>query len=171
MSSPAQKPRPVPVKKGDQPWPGMEGKVFYVWFDAPIEYIAATAEWADANGKSDADWERWWRTDKGAEDVRYVQFMGKDNVAFHTVSFPVTILGSKEPWKLVDKLKAFNWLNWYGGKFSTSERRGVFMDQALALLPAVQEREVTFLRPVEAVALGATVGFFGGDQDTAAKRV
>ena len=43
----------IPVTKGDQPWPGMEGKVFYVWFDAPIEYIAATAEWADANGKPD----------------------------------------------------------------------------------------------------------------------
>ena len=52
----------IPVKKGDEDWPGMDGKVFYVWFDAPIEYIAATAEWADANG---GDWERWWRTDKG----------------------------------------------------------------------------------------------------------
>ena len=65
-----------------------------------------------------------------------VQFMGKDNVAFHTVSFPVTLLGSGEPWKLVDRLKALNWVTWYGGKFSTSERRGVFMDQALDLLPA-----------------------------------
>ena len=64
----------------------MEGKVFYVWFDAPIEYIACAQEWADANGKPDADWERWWRTDKGADDVRYVQFMGKDNVPFHTLS-------------------------------------------------------------------------------------
>jgi methionyl-tRNA synthetase len=62
--------------------------------------------------------------------------MGKDNVAFHTVSFPATILGSGEPWKTVDTLKAFNWLNWYGGKFSTSQKRGVFMDQALELLPA-----------------------------------
>ena len=86
------------------PWQGMEGKVFYVWFDAPIEYIAATAEWADANGKAEADWQRWWRTDKGAEDVKYLEFMGKDNVAFHTVSFPATILGSGEPWKTVDTL-------------------------------------------------------------------
>jgi methionyl-tRNA synthetase len=62
--------------------------------------------------------------------------MGKDNVAFHTVSFPVTILGSREPWKQVDQLKSFNWLNWYGGKFSTSNQRGVFMDTALELLPA-----------------------------------
>ncbi|KGB83177.1 methionyl-tRNA synthetase [Rhodovulum sp. NI22] len=126
----------VPVKKGDADWPGMEGKVFYVWFDAPIEYIAATAEWADANGKSDADWERWWRTDKGGDDVRYVQFMGKDNVPFHTLSFPATIMGSREPWKLVDYIKSFNYLNYDGGQFSTSQGRGVFMDQALEILPA-----------------------------------
>ncbi len=123
---------PVVGPDGD-PRPGLEGKVFYVWFDAPIEYIAATEEWAEATGRT---WRDWWRTDEGAGDVRYVQFMGKDNVAFHTVSFPATILGSGEPWKTVDQLKAFNWLNWYGGKFSTSQKRGVFMDQALELLPA-----------------------------------
>jgi methionyl-tRNA synthetase len=123
----------VPVVKDGGPRPGMEGKVFYVWFDAPIEYIAATQEWADA--EEGRDWQRWWRTDAGAEDVRYVEFMGKDNVAFHTVSFPATILGSEEPWKSVDMLKAFNWLNWYGGKFSTSNKRGVFMDAALEILP------------------------------------
>ncbi len=124
----------VPVQRGDAPWPGMEGKVFYVWFDAPIEYIACGAEWVEA-GKGD-DWERWWRTDKGAEDVRYTQFMGKDNVPFHTLSFPVTILGSGEPWKLVDYIKSFNYLNYDGGQFSTSRGRGVFMDQALDILPA-----------------------------------
>ncbi|MGN6422698.1 MAG: methionine--tRNA ligase [Asticcacaulis sp.] len=125
----------VPVAKDGQPRPGFENKVFYVWFDAPIEYIAATRELFDASGDPDG-WKRWWRLDSGAEDVRYVEFMGKDNVAFHTVSFPATILGSGEPWKMVDTLKAFNWLNWYGGKFSTSMNRGVFMDQALELLPA-----------------------------------
>tara|TARA_R110000787_G_scaffold4801_7_gene18332 strand:- start:4173 stop:5912 length:1740 start_codon:yes stop_codon:yes gene_type:complete len=113
--------------------PGYEDKVFYVWFDAPIGYIAATQEWAEATGN---DWEALWRTDKGADETEYVQFMGKDNVAFHTVSFPVSLLGSGEPWKTVDKLKAFNWVTWYGGKFSTSNKRGVFMDQALDLLPA-----------------------------------
>ena len=123
----------VPVAKNGAARPGFENKVFYVWFDAPIEYIGATAEWAKATG---SDWRRWWRTDAGAEDVRYVEFMGKDNVAFHTVSFPATVLGSGEPWKLVDMLKSFNWLNWYGGKFSTSQKRGVFMDTALELLPA-----------------------------------
>ncbi|AKO95799.1 methionyl-tRNA synthetase [Marinovum algicola DG 898] len=126
----------IPVKKGDADWPGMEGKVFYVWFDAPIEYIACAGEWAEANGKSEADWERWWRTDKGAADVRYTQFMGKDNVPFHTLSFPATILGSGEDWKLVDYIKSFNYLNYDGGQFSTSQGRGVFMDQALAILPS-----------------------------------
>ncbi len=126
----------IPVMKGDQPWPGMEGKVFYVWFDAPIEYIAGTAEWADANGLGDEAWQRWWRTDKGAADVTYYQFMGKDNVPFHTLSFPATILGSGEPWKLVDYLKSFNYLNYDGGQFSTSRGRGVFMDQALSILPS-----------------------------------
>ena len=124
----------IPVRRGDADWPGMEGKVFYVWFDAPIEYIACAGEWAQANG--DADWERWWRTDKGAEDVRYTQFMGKDNVPFHTLSFPATILGSGEPWKMVDHLKSFNYLNYDGGQFSTSQGRGVFMDQALDILPS-----------------------------------
>lgn len=125
----------IPVKKGNEDWPGMEGKVFYVWFDAPIEYIACAQEWQDAGDGNDY-WERWWRTDKGADDVRYTQFMGKDNVPFHTLSFPATILGSGEPWKMVDHLKSFNYLNYDGGQFSTSQGRGVFMDQALEILPA-----------------------------------
>jgi methionyl-tRNA synthetase len=122
-----------PVLKDGLPRPGFEDKVYYVWFDDVIGYIGITREWADAEG---ADWERWWRLDKGAADVRYVQFMGKDNVPFHSAYFPSTILGSGEPWKMVDLLKAFNWLNWYGGKFSTSQKRGVFMDQALDIAPA-----------------------------------
>ena len=124
----------IPVKRGTEDWPGMEGKVFYVWFDAPIEYIACAGEWVEA-GKG-TDWERWWRTDKGADDVRYTQFMGKDNVPFHTLSFPATILGSGEPWKLVDYIKSFNYLNYDGGQFSTSQGCGVFMDQALEILGA-----------------------------------
>jgi len=117
----------VPVDR-----PGFEEKVFYVWFDAPIEYIAATREWAD-EAPAERDWRSWWFE---ADDVRYVQFMAKDNIPFHTISFPGTILGSGQPWKLVDFIKGFNWLNYYGGKFSTSRRRGVFMDQALEKFPA-----------------------------------
>ncbi|MEL6523369.1 MAG: methionine--tRNA ligase [Pseudomonadota bacterium] len=126
----------VPVQKGEGAWPGMEGKVFYVWFDAPIEYLACAAEWSDANGTEDEAWWRWWRTDEGAEDVRYVQFMGKDNVPFHTLSFPATIMGLQEPWKMVDYIKSFNFLNYEGGQFSTSQGRGVFMDAALEILPS-----------------------------------
>jgi methionyl-tRNA synthetase len=112
----------------------LKGKVFYVWFDAPIEYIAATKEWADKAGKGDA-WKDWWYGEP-AKAVTYWEFMGKDNVPFHTVGFPVTIMGSGEPWKLVDRLKGFNWLNYDGGKFSTSGKRGVFMDTALEVAPA-----------------------------------
>ncbi len=111
----------------------LSGKVFYVWFDAPIEYIGATHEWANAS--SNRRWKDWW-FGAAAQDVRYVQFMGKDNVPFHTVGFPVTIMGSEQPWKLADQIKGFNWLNYYGGKFSTSAKRGVFMDAALEILPA-----------------------------------
>ncbi|RMD49950.1 MAG: methionine--tRNA ligase, partial [Alphaproteobacteria bacterium] len=126
----------IPAQFPGAPWEGMDGKVFYVWFDAPIEYIAATAEWADAQGAGEAAWRRWWRLDEGAEEVRYIQFMGKDNVPFHTLSFPATLIGSREPWKLVDYIKSFNYLNYDGGQFSTSQGRGVFMDQALEILPA-----------------------------------
>jgi len=123
---------PVPDDIGDGQ---LKGKVFYVWFDAPIEYIGATKEWTDGRGKSDTEWQRWWRPDSPA-DVTYMEFMAKDNVPFHTVGFPVTILGSGENWKLVDRVKGFNWLTYYGGKFSTSQKRGVFMNTALELLPA-----------------------------------
>ena len=60
--------------------------------------------------------------------VRYVQFLGKDNVPFHAVSFPATLIGSAEPWKRADVIKGFNWLTYEGGKFSTSEARGIFTD-------------------------------------------
>jgi methionyl-tRNA synthetase len=117
----------VPVTR-----PGYEDKVYYVWFDAPIGYIGATKEWADLDPAT-RDWKTWWLD---AEDVTYTQFMAKDNVPFHTVMFPATILGTGEPWKLADYIKGVNWLNYYGGKFSTSRQYGVFMDSALELLPA-----------------------------------
>lgn len=121
----------------------LKGKVFYVWFDAPIEYIAATKEWADATGKGNI-WRDWWTAREAADPkyARYLEFMAKDNVPFHTVGFPCTLFGVNESlpdgekWKVVDRLKAFNWLTYYGGKFSTSGKRGVFMDAALELLPA-----------------------------------
>lgn len=118
----------IPVKR-----PGFTDKVWYVWFDAPIGYIGATKEWADLDDSGQRDWRSWWYD---STDVTYTEFMGKDNVAFHAVSFPITLIGSGEPWHKVDFLKAFNWLTYYGGKFSTSQGVGVFMDDALELLPA-----------------------------------
>jgi methionyl-tRNA synthetase len=114
------------------PRAGFEQKVFYVWFDAPIAYIAATREWAETHQPS-RDWRRWWLQDS---DVQYIQFLGKDNVPFHAVSFPATLIGAGESWKTVDVIKGFHWLNYDGGKFSTSRGRGIFTDQALQELPA-----------------------------------
>jgi methionyl-tRNA synthetase len=112
------------------PRPGFEGKVFYVWFDAPIGYISATKAWGMENSQS---WETWWCD---TENTRYVQFMAKDNLPFHTIMFPAMVLGTGENWKLPDEIKGFNWLNYYGNKFSTSAKRGIFLDQALSILPA-----------------------------------
>jgi methionyl-tRNA synthetase len=123
---------PVPEDIGDGQ---LKGKVFYVWFDAPIEYIGATKELTDSRGLPDSEWQKWWRP-AAQTDVSYVEFMAKDNVPFHTVGFPITIMASGENWKLVDRIKGFNWLTYYGGKFSTSQKRGVFMDKALELVPA-----------------------------------
>jgi methionyl-tRNA synthetase len=78
---------PVPRK-------GYEEKVFYVWFDAPIGYPSITANYTK-------DWEKWW---KNPEQVQLYQFMGKDNVPFHTVIFPSTLLGTKENWTLLHHL-------------------------------------------------------------------
>ena len=113
------------------PREGYEGKVFYVWFDAPIGYIGATVEWADADPSR--NWRSWWYDSK---DVTYVQFMGKDNVPFHTIMWPGMIMGTGEPWKQADYIKSYSWLTYEGGKFSTSQGRGIFMNDALDLLPA-----------------------------------
>ncbi|WP_431043372.1 methionine--tRNA ligase [Streptomyces sp. P1-3] len=123
----------VPVPGDTWPELAAEGKVFYVWFDAPIEYIGATKEWSDQDPEN-RDWKSWWYD--ADETVRYTEFMAKDNVPFHTVMFPATLLGTRDKWKKVDYVKAFNWLTYYGGKFSTSQKRGVFTDAALELLPA-----------------------------------
>ncbi len=112
----------IPVPKE-----GYEGKVFYVWFDAPIAYISITK---DAVGENYKDW---WSC---SADTYYVQFMAKDNVPFHAIFFPAMLLASGMDFRLVDYLKSMSWLNYDGGKFSTSQKRGVFLDQALRLFPA-----------------------------------
>ncbi len=111
------------------PLDGMKDKVFYCWFDAPIGYIGITKKALDARGEK---WEDWWL----ADDVRHVEFMGKDNIPFHSVFFPAYLLGSGENWTQVDFLKGVNYLNFNGGKFSKTEQRGIFADQALEEFPA-----------------------------------
>ena len=111
---------------------GFEDKVYYVWFDAPIGYIAISKEWSDLDPEN-RNWEEYW---KDTENVEYTQFMAKDNIPFHTIIFPATQLGANENWKMVDSIKGFNWLTYYGGKFSTSQKRGIFTDTALQLKPS-----------------------------------
>ncbi|MDR2269214.1 MAG: methionine--tRNA ligase [Rickettsiales bacterium] len=110
----------VPVNK-----PGYENKVFYVWFDAPWGYVSISQA-------ANPNWEDWWKN----PNAHYAQFMGKDNVKFHSVFFPEQQLAAGDDWKTVDMLKGMSFLNFEGGKFSKSEDRGIFMDQALEDAPA-----------------------------------
>ena len=111
---------------------GFEDKVFYVWFDAPIGYIGITKQWSDEKPE-ERNWKDWWY---GAKDVRHVEFMGKDNVPYHAITFPATLLGTGEPWTQVDYLKGFSYLTYEGGKFSKSEQRGIFAEDAVKEFPA-----------------------------------
>ena len=113
------------------PKEGFENKVFYVWFDAPIGYIGITKQWADKDPEH-RDWKTWWLD---APDVKHVEFMGKDNVPFHTVTFPGQLLGTGENWTQVDFLKGMSYLTFNGGKFSKSEHIGVFADDAIQEFP------------------------------------
>lgn len=104
---------PVPAK-------GFEDKVFYVWFDAPIGYLSITASYTD-------EWEQWW---KNPEEVELVQFMGKDNIPFHTVIFPCSLIGSQEKYTMLHHISTTEYLNYEGGKFSKSRGVGVFGNDA-----------------------------------------
>lgn len=106
---------------------GYEDKVFYVWFDAPIGYIGITKQW-EAQNKAERNWKDWWMN---PDEVRHVEFMGKDNVPYHSITFPATLLGTKENWTQVDFLKGFSYLTYEGGKFSKSENRGIFAEDAV----------------------------------------
>ena len=114
------------------PLEGWEGKVFYVWFDAPLAYISITQDWAAKQGDPDA-WRQWWQR---PDDARLVQFMAKDNVPFHTIFWPATMLGTRQPWTMADTVKGYSWLTYEGSKFSTSEQRGIFTDAAIDLFSA-----------------------------------
>ena len=98
------------------PLDGYRNKVFYVWFDAPIGYVSITAEHTP-------DWKSWWYAPK---DVKLFQFIGKDNIPFHTVIFPSSQLGTGEEWTTLYHMSSTEYLNYEGGKFSKSKGVGVF---------------------------------------------
>jgi methionyl-tRNA synthetase len=98
------------------PLDGFRNKVFYVWFDAPIGYISITATLTEK-------WEEWW---KNPEEVELFQFIGKDNIPFHTVIFPSSLLGTGQNWTLLHHMSSSEYLNYEGGQFSKSRGIGVF---------------------------------------------
>ncbi|KAI0926156.1 hypothetical protein AcW1_008394 [Taiwanofungus camphoratus] len=106
---------PVPTVEGEDDQ-GMKGKVLYVWFDAPIGYPSITANYTP-------EWKQWWFNQK---NVRLYQFMGKDNVYFHTIFWPSIQIGDGRPWTSLYHLSTTEYLNYEGGKFSKSHNRGVF---------------------------------------------
>jgi methionyl-tRNA synthetase len=104
---------PVPVDK-------YKDKVFYVWFDAPIGYISITANYTE-------EWEKWWKNPK---NVELHQFMGKDNVPFHCVIFPASLMASGGDWTLLHSISTTEYLNYENTQFSKSRGTGVFGDAA-----------------------------------------
>ena len=123
----------IPVPKE-----GYENKVFYVWFNAPIGYISITKQLADellAQGKKSFDYKSWWLPEeseeaKGKPPVELFQFIGKDNIPFHTVVFPCSLLGSGHNWTKLYHMSSTEYLNYENGKFSKSKGVGVFGSDA-----------------------------------------
>ncbi len=115
---------PVPV-------PGGEGKVLYVWFDAPIGYISSTKEWAAREGK---DWEPYWKD----QDTKLVHFIGKDNIVFHCIIFPA-MLKAEGSYILPDNVPANEFLNLEGNKLSTSKNWAVWLPEYLKDFPNQQD--------------------------------
>ncbi|GAA0880643.1 methionine--tRNA ligase [Algoriphagus jejuensis] len=115
---------PVPVEGG-------EGKVLYVWFDAPIGYISSTKEWAAEKG---VDWEPYWKD----EDTKLVHFIGKDNIVFHCIIFPA-ILKTHGGYVLPDNVPANEFLNLEGDKISTSRNWAVWLHEYLEEFPGKQD--------------------------------
>ena len=113
------------------PVDGSEGKVLYVWFDAPIGYISATREWADQNNQ---DWEPWWKD----QETRLLHFIGKDNIVFHCIIFPA-MLKAEGSYILPDNVPANEFLNLEGDKISTSRNWAVWLHEYLRDFPGKQD--------------------------------
>ena len=115
----------------DVPVEGATGKKLYVWFDAPIGYISSTKEWAQREGK---DWEPYWKS----EDTKLVHFIGKDNIVFHCIIFPV-MLKAEGSYILPDNVPANEFLNLEGNKLSTSKNWAVWLHEYLEEFPGKQD--------------------------------
>jgi len=115
---------PVPVE-------GAEGKVLYVWFDAPIGYISSTKEWAEKTGK---DWQPYWKD----QDTKLIHFIGKDNIVFHTIIFPA-MLKAHGDYILPENVPANEFLNLEGDKISTSRNWAVWLHEYLEDFPGKQD--------------------------------
>ena len=118
---------PVPVE-------GAEGKVLYVWFDAPIGYISNTKELCDANPEKWGSWEKWWQE----EDTRLIHFIGKDNIVFHCLIFP-TMMKAHGGYIMPDNVPANEFLNLEGDKISTSRNWAVWLHEYLEEFPGKQD--------------------------------
>ena len=118
---------PVPVE-------GADGKVLYVWFDAPIGYISNTKELCDANPEKWGNWEKWWKD----EDTRLIHFIGKDNIVFHCLIFP-TMMKAHGEYIMPDNVPANEFLNREGDKISTSRNWAVWLHEYLVDFPGKQD--------------------------------
>lgn len=107
------------------PLEGYTDKVFYVWFDAPVGYPSITKELCGD------DWKKWWMPEDENTKIDLVQFMGKDNVPFHTIMFPASLLATKQNWTLLHHINTTEYLNYEDGKFSKSRGVGVFGNDAI----------------------------------------
>ena len=118
---------PVPVE-------GAEGKVLYVWFDAPIGYISNTKELCESNPEKWGTWQKWWQD----EDSRLIHFIGKDNIVFHCIVFP-SMLKAHGDYILPDNVPSNEFLNLEGNKISTSKNYAVWLNEYLEEMPGRQD--------------------------------
>lgn len=115
-----------------------DGKVLYVWFEAPIGYISATKDWLIQQNGTDAGWESWWKKSDN-EETKLIHFIGKDNIVFHCIIFPATLMAMGDEYLLPDNVPANEFMNLEGDKISTSRNWAVWLHEYLEELPDKQD--------------------------------
>lgn len=119
------------------PLPDTDGKVLYVWFEAPIGYISATKDWLTQQNGTDEGWEKWWKKGE-TEETKLVHFIGKDNIVFHCIIFPAMLMAEGN-YILADNVPANEFMNLEGDKISTSRNWAVWLHEYLEELPNKQD--------------------------------